>query len=142
MHAPNYVYPSNDLNSMSGSSHANINIYGQLGYGPAYVKYSHAFAHALGFTDSKDSGYIDVGANIAVESGLVLNLHADHQTIKNHPAFSYSDWKVGVTQNFSHGISASLAAYGTNTESDKELAPEMKNLGKSGVALSITKMFM
>jgi len=138
-----YIYPSNDMDSMMGSANANTTeIYGQIGFGPAYVKYSNAVTHAFGFANSKNSGYLDVGANIDVESGLVLNLHAGHQTIKNNSAASYSDWKVGVTQNFSHNISASLAVYGASTENYMSPAPEMKNLGKSGLVLSVTKMFM
>lgn len=138
-----YIYPSNDMGNMMGMANANTTeIYGQIGYGPAYVKYSHAVTNAFGFADSKNSGYLDVGANIDVESGLVLNLHAGHQTIKNNSAASYSDWKVGVTQNFSHDISTSLAVYGTNSESYMGPGPDMKNLGKSGLVLSITKMFM
>ena len=31
-----------------------------------------------------------------VAEALMLNLHADHQTVKNNSAFSYIDWKVGV----------------------------------------------
>lgn len=138
-----YIYPSNEMGSMTGMANANTTeVYGQVGFGPAYVKYSHALTNAFGFADSKNSGYLDVGANIDVKSGLVLNLHAGHQTIKNNSAASYSDWRVGLTQNFSHNLSASLAVYGANTDSYRGPAPDMKNLGKGSLVLSITKMFM
>jgi uncharacterized protein (TIGR02001 family) len=137
-----YIYLPNDMGNIPGFSNTNANIYGQLGYGPAYVKYTHAVAHALGLQDSKNSSYLDVGANIDVESGLILNLHAGHQTIKNNSASSYSDWKVGMTKNFSRGLLASLAVYGTNTDSYRGPAPVMKNLGKPSLVLSVTKMFM
>ena len=61
-----YFYPSNGL-------HPNANtfeLYGQLGYGPAYIKYSHSLTNLFGTADSKGSGYLDVGANVDVGSGF------------------------------------------------------------------------
>jgi uncharacterized protein (TIGR02001 family) len=49
-----YWYPSNDL-------HPNANtfeLYGQIGVGPAYLKYSHATTNLFGTPDSKRSGYL------------------------------------------------------------------------------------
>ncbi len=66
-------------------------------YGPAYVKYSHAVTNLFGFVDSKNSGYLDLGANIDAGSGLTVNLHAGHQDVKNVANVSYTDWKVSVT---------------------------------------------
>ena len=132
----NYIYPSNGLNPSANTTE----LYGQLGYGPAYVKYSHSVTNLFGFADSKNSGYLDVGANIDLATGLVLNLHAGHQKVRNNSAFSYTDWKVGVTKDF--GIaSGSLALIGTNSDTYRGPAPDFKDLGKNALQLSVTKTF-
>src|SRR5450631_4304035 len=91
-----YVYPSNGLPTNANTTE----IYGQVGYGPAYLKYSHSVTNLFGFSDSKNSGYVDVGANIDVATGTTVNLHVGHQNVKNNSGFSYTDWKVGVTKDF------------------------------------------
>lgn len=131
-----YVYPSNGLSPNANTAE----IYGQVGFGPAYVKYSHSVTNLFGFSDSKNSGYFDIGANIDVAEGLVLNLHAGHQNVKHNSAFSYTDWKVGVTKDFGF-LSASLAAVGTNTDTYVGPGPDFKNLGKTALVLSVTKTF-
>ena len=55
-----YFYPSNGLSTNANT----FELYGQLGYGPAYIKYSHSTTNLFGVADSKNSGYLDVGANI------------------------------------------------------------------------------
>ncbi|HYD81587.1 MAG TPA: TorF family putative porin [Paucimonas sp.] len=132
-----YVYPSNDLNPSADTTE----IYGQLGFGPAYVKYSHSVTNLFGFADSKRSGYLDVGANLELASGLVLNLHAGHQKVKNNSAFSYTDWKVGLTKDF--GIaSGSLAVVGTNADKAAYASPvNGKFTGKNALVLTVTKTF-
>ena len=60
-----YVYPSNHLGRVPGFTNAaTTELYGQLGYGPFYAKYSHAVTDTFGFVDSKNSGYVDLGANV------------------------------------------------------------------------------
>jgi uncharacterized protein (TIGR02001 family) len=132
----NYIYPSNGLNPSANTSE----VYGQVGYGPAYAKYSYAVTNLFGFVDSKKSGYLDIGANIDVAEGLVLNLHAGHQSVKNNSAFSYTDWKVGVTKDFGV-VSASLALIGIDSKAYVGPAPDFKNLGKNSLVLTVTKTF-
>ena len=131
-----YVYPSNHLNPSANTTE----IYGQVGFGPGYVKYSHSVTNLFAFADSKNSGYFDIGANIDVAEGLVLNLHAGHQNVKNNSAFSYTDWKVGVTKDFGF-MSGALAVVGTNTDLYTGPAPDSKNLGKTALVLSVSKTF-
>lgn len=132
----NYIYPSNGLNPSANTTE----IYGQLGYGPAYVKYSHSVTDLFGFVDSKNSGYLDIGANVDIATGLVLNLHAGHQKVKSNSAFNYTDWKVGVTKDFGI-VSGSLALIGTNSEAYVGPAPDRKNLSKNALVLSVSKTF-
>jgi uncharacterized protein (TIGR02001 family) len=129
-----YLYPSNSLPTSANT----FEIYGQLGYGPGYIKYSHATTNLFGFTDSKNSGYLDVGANVEVATGLMLNLHVGHQQVKNNGASSYTDYKVGLTKDF--GIcSVSLAAIYADTKA--YVSPEGKNLARTGAILTVSKTF-
>jgi uncharacterized protein (TIGR02001 family) len=129
-----YAYPSNGL-------HPNANtfeLYGQVGYGPAYVKYSGSTTNLFGTADSKNSGYLDIGANFDMDPGLVLNVHMGRQIVKNNGAFSYNDYKVGVTKDFGV-VSVSLSIIGTDT--DSYLSPGGKNLGKTAAVLAVSKTF-
>jgi uncharacterized protein (TIGR02001 family) len=131
-----YFYPSNSL----GPNANTFEVYGQLGYGPAYVKYSHSTTNLFGTANSKNSGYLDVGANIEVASGLVLNLHVGHQRVKHSSNLSYTDYKVGLTKDFGY-FALSLAAVKATTNAYVGVAPEMKNLGRPAAVLAISKTF-
>jgi uncharacterized protein (TIGR02001 family) len=136
-----YVYPSNGLANVAGFANANTTeIYGQLGHGPAYIKYSHSVTNTFGFVDSKGSGYLDVGANIEVAEGYTLNLHAGRQTIKNSSTYSYNDWKIGVTKEFG-GVNFALAVIGTNAGDKLYVTPAGKFTGKTALQLSAVKTF-
>jgi len=129
-----YFYPSNELNPSANT----FELYGQLGIGPAYVKYSQSTTNLFGTADSKGSGYLDIGANIDITEGFILNLHAGHQRVKNNSQYSYDDFKIGVTKDFGFA-NVSLAAIKANTSS--YLSPSGRNLGKTGVVLSASKTF-
>jgi uncharacterized protein (TIGR02001 family) len=128
-----YWYPQNGLKPNANT----FELYGQLGYGPAYVKYSHSLTNLFGAPDSKQSGYLDIGANIDVGNGFVVNLHAGHQEIRHNGSLSYNDYKIGVTKDL--GIcSVALSWVKADIVS---LSPEGKNLGKSAALLSVSKTF-
>lgn len=129
-----YQYPSNNLNPSANTTE----VYGQLGYGPAYIKYSHSLTNLFGFADSKKSGYIDIGANLDVGNGYTVNLHAGHQKVKNNSPFSYTDWKVGVTKDFGV-VTGAIAVIGTDT--DNYVGPNGKNLGKNRLVATVSKVF-
>jgi uncharacterized protein (TIGR02001 family) len=116
-------------------------LYGQLGYGVAYLKYSHALTNLFGFVDSKNSGYIDLGANISLNKSLTLNLHAGHQEVENNSAASYDDWKIGITQDF--GVcTLSLAYIDTNADESAYASPANgKFLGKETAIVTLSKVF-
>jgi len=129
-----YFYPKNELNPSANT----FELYGQLGIGPAFVKYSQSTTNLFGTADSKGSSYLDIGANIELTEGFILNLHAGHQRVKNNSQYSYDDFKVGVTKDFGFA-NVSLAAIKANTSS--YLSPSGRNLGKTGVVLSASKTF-
>jgi uncharacterized protein (TIGR02001 family) len=131
-----YVYPSNALTPSANTTE----VYGQLGYGPVYAKYSYALTNLFGFADSKGSGYLDLGANFDMGNGLSINVHGGHQTVANDSFHSYTDWKLGVTKDF--GVcSAALAVIGTNATSSNYPGPTGQNLGKTSLVLTVTKTF-
>ena len=131
-----YIYPSNKLATSANTTE----LYGQVGFGPAYLKYSHSLTNLFGFADSKNSGYLDLGANIEAAEGLVINLHVGRQRVKNNGAFSYTDYKVGVTKDFGF-LTGSLAVIGADTKAYVGPGSAAKNLGKAALVASISKTF-
>lgn len=131
-----YWYPDNNLPTSANT----FELYGKIGFGPAYVKYSHSLTDTFGFEDSKNSGYLDIGADIDLGTGYTLNLHAGHQTIKNNSDYNYTDYKVGVSKEFV-GLNFSLAAIGTDTDKDYYATPSGKFTGKTALVLTATKTF-
>ena len=129
-----YWYPSNDLNPRANT----FELYARLGFGPAYVKYSHATTNLFGTANSKRSGYLDLGADIDVYQGIVLNLHAGRQEVNHNSAASYTDYKVGLSKDFGPAT-VSLAWVKGNTRAYR--SPQGENLGKSAAVLSVSNTF-
>lgn len=130
-----YYYPSNHLPTNANTTE----IYGQLGYGPAYAKYSSTITNAFGTPDSKNSGYLDLGANLEIPAGLVLNLHVGRQVIKNNGFFSYNDYKVGVTKDFGI-VTGAAAIIGTDAKGGA-YAYNGRDNGKTTLVVSVSKTF-
>jgi len=137
-----YVYPSNGLKHVPGFADADTaEIYGQLGYGAAYVKYSLSLTNLFGFVDSRHSGYLDLGANLDLGQGLTLNLHAGRQDVRRNDAASYTDYKLGVSKDFGVATLA-LAFVGTNAGEAAYASPaNAKFLGKKALVASVAKTF-
>lgn len=137
-----YVYSCNNLGNVQGFANANTTeIFGQLGYGPAYLKYSSSTTNLFGFVDSKNSGYLDVGANIEVGSSYILNLHAGHQEIESVSVASYDDWKIGITKDFGV-VTAAVAAIGTNADKSAYASPANgKFMGRNVLVVTLSKTF-
>ena len=131
-----YWYPSNGLNPNANT----FELYGQVGVGPAYLKYSHATTNLFGTPDSKQSGYLDLGANVPVTAveGLVLNLHVGRQRVKNNGGLSYTDYKVGLTKDLGF---ASVALAWVKADTEAYLVPGGRNQGRSAAVLSVSKTF-
>ncbi|KQW91333.1 hypothetical protein ASC94_16170 [Massilia sp. Root418] len=130
-----YFYPSNDLHPSANT----FELYGAVSYGPATLKYSHSTTNLFGFADSKNSGYFDASVNQEIQDGYILNLHVGRQNVKNNSAFSYTDWKVGVTKDYGV-VTVSLAAVKATT--DVYTSPRNgKDLAKMGAVLTVSKIF-
>jgi len=115
--------------------------YAALGWKSLSLKYSHAFTNLFGFADSKHSDYLDLSWNYEFVPGWLINAHVGHQTVKNNPGFSYTDWKLGVTRNFDHGYSVSLGYYDTNASRPLYTNADGHYLGRATAILSVGKAF-
>lgn len=147
-----YDYPNNNL-ADTGIKNANtFELYGQVGYGPAYFKYSQALTNLFGNVDSKNSQYFDLGANLETFYGVMLGLHVGHQTVKGSNAdvansqYNYTDWKIGMSKTFDYlaGGTLGIAYVGTDLKNGVASTPASdgsKNVGKNGIIVSLGKTF-
>ena len=137
-----YVYPGNGLKDVPGFVDANTGeIYGQLGYGTWYAKYSHALSNLFGIPDSHGSGYLDLGGNLDAGNGLTLILHAGRQRVAHNAAASYTDWKIGLAKTW-HATTLTLAAVGTNAgKAAYTSAANGRFLGRKALLLSGVRSF-
>ncbi|ADE10306.1 TorF family putative porin [Sideroxydans lithotrophicus] len=129
--------------------------YGSIGYKWISAKYSYALGDFLTVPNAKGTSYIEVNANYAVgDSGFTLLAHYGKQKYKGSSADalvaagfdpSYSDYKVGVTKDFS-GYVLGVAYTNTNAKSGGYYTYTSgngvtKDWGKSAVAVSLTHSF-
>jgi uncharacterized protein (TIGR02001 family) len=137
-----YVYPGNGLSGVPGFVNADTGeIYGQLGYGAWYAKYSHALSNLFGFPDSQGSGYLDLGANLDAGNGVTAILHAGRQRVAHNDGASYTDWKLGIAKAWGT-TTLTLAAVGTNAgEAAYTSAANGKFLGRKALLLSAVCSF-
>jgi uncharacterized protein (TIGR02001 family) len=109
-------------------------------WGPATLKYSHAVTNLFGFFDSKNSYYVDLNATFDTGLwGLTFTPHIGYQQVKNSSTADYTDYSLALGKDFGGGLSASLAWVDTDTEA--YVAPNGKNLGKSGAVLGVKYSF-
>jgi uncharacterized protein (TIGR02001 family) len=129
-----YNYPSNKLNPSANTQE----LYAALSYGPVTAKYSHGVSNLFGFADSKQSGYFEIAGTFDLGEGFTLTPHVGHQKVKNNGTFSYTDYSLTLNKDYA-GLTFGLTLVDTNT--DAYVGPNSKDLGKSGVVLSVKKTF-
>ncbi len=136
-----YYYPGNEVNPNANT----FELYGQIGYGPAYFKYSHALTNLFGAANSKNSPYYDLGADFDVGAGVTLTTHVGYQKVKGAPnGSSYTDWKIGVSKTFEQLAGLTFALDYVDTDYKEGFAPRSpdgKNLAKSGIVFTVSKTF-
>jgi uncharacterized protein (TIGR02001 family) len=138
-----FVFLNNGFSDAGLKSPNTLEAYAQLGWGPAYIKYNHAVTTLFGYPESRNSGYADIGVNVEMPNGFVLNLHAGYQKVRGiySSVASYSDYKIGITKEIG-GIVVSLAAISTNADPSYYVSgTQNKYLGKDTAVLSLTKNF-
>ncbi|ELA00871.1 hypothetical protein D769_02815 [Cupriavidus sp. HMR-1] len=118
-------------------------LYAGIGYGPVFLKYSHAVTNLFGIDDSKNSYYVDLSANVPLNVwGLMFNAHVGYQGVAHHSDASYTDWKLGLTKDLGKGFSLAVAYVDTNAKASfYTSANRGRYLGKAAAWASITKTF-
>ena len=109
-------------------------------FGPATLKYSHAFSNLFGFDDSKNSYYVDLSASFDLGSGWSVVPHVGYQKVKNNDPATYTDYSVTLNKDFGNGLAASAALVDTDSNG-VYLAPNGRNLGRAGVVLGVKYSF-
>lgn len=113
-----------------------------LGYGPVSFKYSHALTNLFGVPDSKNSQYYDLSASFETGVwGTTFDAHVGYQKVRNLDDGSYTDWSLGISKDWGHGFSTTLAYIDTNADRDVYSNTKGKYTGRSTVLLSLSKSF-
>jgi uncharacterized protein (TIGR02001 family) len=115
--------------------------YAALGWKSVTLKYSESFGNLFGFAGSRHSSYLDLSWNWEFVPGWVLNTHAGHQQVAQHPGYGYSDWKVGVTRNLAHGWSLALGYYDTDARRSLYTNADGHDVGRATGVLSVARAF-
>ncbi|MGV3570496.1 MAG: TorF family putative porin [Ramlibacter sp.] len=131
-----YQYFGNDLNPSANTTEG----YVAGTFGPATLKYSHAFTNLFGFANSKNSYYLDLSAAFDTGYwGLTVTPHVGYQKVKNNGGASYTDWSVTLGKDFGNGLSGTLAYVDTDNNSYRGAGN--KNLGRWGVVAGVKYAF-
>ncbi len=149
-----YAYPGAEYTATA--THYN---YGELALGLSYkmlyAKYMHTYTpEFFGITHARGTGYLDVGANIDLGTGLTLILHAGNGRVAGdgNDIWNWRDAKVGVSRAWAGGWSATAAytkAWGKTDVYDNYTlgipnsagVVESSNLGQGTLVVSVTKTF-
>ena len=132
-----YEYPSNKL-----AIDANTNeVYGAVTMRPVTLKYSRAVSNLFGFTNSKNSYYLDLSGTFDMGNGFSLVPHVGYQSVKNNGAFSYTDYSLTLGKDLGNGLSATAALVGTDADKAAYYTPAGKFTGKTGVVVGLKYAF-
>ncbi|MCW5636463.1 MAG: TorF family putative porin [Rubrivivax sp.] len=136
-----YQYPGHKL----ATSPNTTEIYGALTFGPATLKYSHSVSNLFGFTDSKNSSYVDLSASFEVGPVMVAP-HVGYQKVAKNGDFSYTDYSLIVSKEVLTGLTVSGGVVGADTKSiagTKAYASPAngKDLGKAGAVVGLKYTF-
>lgn len=162
-----YYYPGKYENIANLFSKPDtLEAYGSIGWKWVTLKYSHSLSDTFGVKNSKGSNYLDLSAAVPIgDSGFTVGLHYGKQTYRgtspvlafgwgagttlSNNTFSYSDYKLSVTKDWS-GFTWSLAATATNAKAqatnngvtgDVYQNVYGKNIGSSQIILGVAKTF-
>ena len=134
-----YQYPGN-----TAATNANTTeIYGALSYGLVTAKYSRSVGNFVANPSSSGSAYFEVAANFDLGSGFTLTPHVGRQSIPNvvNSAGDYTDYSLTLAKDFGSGLSATLAAVGTNADKPFYTDTKGKFLGDSALVVGVKYSF-
>lgn len=95
-------------------------IYGAVSYSFVSAKYSHTISDEyFGIPQSKNTGYLDLAANVELMKSLTLNAHLGYTNMSSDAtaatgAPDYTDYRLGGTYDFGGGLTLGAHAVGAN----------------------------
>jgi uncharacterized protein (TIGR02001 family) len=137
-----YEYANNALKPSANTNE----LYGALTVGPATLKYSQSLSNLFGFAKSKGSYYLDLTATFDLGDGYSLAPHVGYQNVKGvgNSIYSYTDYALTFGKDLGNGLSASLAAIGTDAKKGSYVygtGAKAQQLGKDGLVVGIKYTF-
>jgi uncharacterized protein (TIGR02001 family) len=147
-----YYYPAAYYNGFTGEKPKfdNFELYFGGVMGPFSAKFFYAVSDFFGLDQttggkgsSKGSYYIDLNYSTEILPKLTLGAHVGYQSVKNYSDNSYTDYKVGVTYDWT-GWLLGAAFVGTNAKKAPYTYSEAQGtrfVGNNTVVLSIGKTF-
>lgn len=114
-----YEYIGNTYKDAAPASNVNANTdeaYGALSYGAYTFKVSYAFSDLFGYAKSSGSTYYDLSGTFDLGSGYSVVPHVGYQAIEGaaNKQYSYTDYSVTLAKDLGKGLSATIAAVGTD----------------------------
>ncbi len=117
-----YWYPGTYPSGFSPKPNT-TELYAALSWKFLTVKYSYAVSDTFGFPDSEGSYYIELNGSYDIAekvsdaiSKVTLFGHVGYQSYKNNGAYSYTDWKAGISAEII-GLTWGFYVSGTDGES-------------------------
>jgi uncharacterized protein (TIGR02001 family) len=136
-----YEYVGNKLGEVPNYANANTTeVYGAVTVGLVTAKYSHSLTNVFGTPNSKNSYYLDLSAAFDLGNGMTLVPHVGRQMVKNTDAGTYTDYALTLSKDLGNGLSASVAAVGTDADKTFYSLKDKFN-GKSGVVVGLKYAF-
>lgn len=147
-----YFYPGAFYNGFPGKKpeYDNFELYFGGVMGPLSAKFFYAISDFFGLDEttggkgsSKGSYYVDLNYSTEILPKLTLGAHLGYQSVKNYSNFSYTDYKIGVTYDWT-GWLLGAAFVGTNAEKAPYTVLDAQGsrfVGNNTVVLSIGKTF-
>lgn len=134
-----YQYPSNTATTNANTTE----IYGALSYGPVTAKYSRSAGNFVANANSSGSQYFEVAATFDLGSGFTLTPHVGRQTIPNvsNDAGNYTDYALTLGKDFGNGLSATVAAVGSNADKSFYTDAKGKFLGNDALVVGVKYSF-
>jgi uncharacterized protein (TIGR02001 family) len=106
-----YVYPGAEYTAT-----ATTYDYGEFSLGTTwkafYAKYNYTYTKEFfGITNARGTGYLDIGANLDLGSGMTLQLHAGNGRVagSGNDIWNWNDAKIGLAKAYDGGWTATAA---------------------------------
>lgn len=134
-----YQYPGSNTAVNANTTE----VYGALSYSIVTAKYSQSTGNFVANANSSNSRYFEVAATFDLGNGFTLTPHVGRQTIpnQNNNALDYTDYALTLGKDFGNGLSASLAAVGSNAQKVPYTDAKNKFLGDDALVVGLKYSF-